>query len=60
MDKEELMGMQMRALAKFDKMKRPELKKLEYNQQAAVNAAKGGRPQYGETYEEYKKRRGLK
>ena len=60
MDKEEAMGIQMRALAKFDKMKRPELKKLAYNDQAAINAAKGGRPQYGETYEEYKKRRGLK
>jgi len=60
MDKEELMGLQMRVLAKFEKMKRPELKKLSYNEQAAINAAKGGRPQYGETYEEYKKRKGLK
>jgi len=54
------MGLQMRVLAKFEKMKRPELKKLSYNEQAAINAAKGGRPQYGETYEEYKKRKGLK
>lgn len=60
MNKEELMGLQMRVLAKFEKMKRPELKKLSYNEQAKINAAKGGRPQHGETYEEYKKRRGLK
>lgn len=59
MDKEELMGMQMRVLAKFDKMKRPELKNLSYNEQAKINAAKGGRPQFGETYEEYKNRKGL-
>ena len=60
MDKEELMGMQMRVLAKLDKMKRPELKELSYNEQAKINAAKGGRPQFGETYEDYKKRKGLK
>lgn len=60
MDKEELMGMQMRVLAKFDKMKNPKLKELSYNEQAKINAAKGGRPQFGETYEEYKNRKGLK
>ena len=60
MDKEELMGMQMRVLAKFDKMTNPKLKELSYNEQAKINAAKGGRPQFGETYEEYKNRKGLK
>ena len=54
------MGMQMRVLAKFDKMTNPKLKELSYNEQAKINAAKGGRPQFGETYEEYKKRKGLK
>jgi hypothetical protein len=46
MDKEEAMG-------------RAELKNLAYDGTAKLNAMKGGRPQYGETLEEYRKRKGL-
>jgi hypothetical protein len=59
MDKEEAMGKQMKVMAQYERATRAELKNLAYNEQAKINAAKGGRPQYGETYEEYRKRKGL-
>ena len=59
MDKEEAMGKQMKVMAQYERATRAELKNLAYDGTAKLNAMKGGRPRYGETLEEYRKRKGL-
>ena len=46
-------------MAEYERATRAELKNLAYDGTAKLNAMKGGRPQYGETLEEYRKRKGL-
>ena len=59
MNKEELMGMQMRVCLQSLKNETPKIKKLVVQRTSQNQCRKGGRPQFGETYEEYKKRKGL-
>ena len=60
MNDELTLGKQMKMLAEYERATRKELKNLSYDGTTKLNAMKGGRPQYGETYEQYKKRKGLK
>jgi hypothetical protein len=53
------LGKKMKLLAEYERATRKELKNLSYDGTSKLNAMKGGRPQYGETYEQYKKRKGL-
>jgi len=53
------LGKQMKMLAEYERATRKELKNLSYDGTAKLNSLKGGRPQYGETYEQYRKRKGL-
>ena len=57
---ESTLGKQMKMLAEYERATRKELKNLSYDGTAKLNAMRGGRPQFGETYEEYKRRKGLK
>ena len=57
---ESTLGKQMKMLAEYERATRKELKNLSYDGTAKLNAMRGGRPQFGETYEEYKRRIGLK
>ena len=56
---ESMLGKQMKMLAEYERATREELKNLSYDGTSKLNAMKGGRPQYGETYEQYRKRKGL-